>query len=89
MSENQRERRGRGRNFDDETVGWSIGRDDLGNAVLNWAGRESDRAEYMADNLLKRLECPELSIVEDEADPDVDDPYNREVVQARRFLGRR
>ena len=65
--------------------GWSIGHDDLGNAVLNWAPRESDeRKEEVTDHLLRRLECPELTLEDDEKDLVTHDPYNQGVVRDKR-----
>ena len=83
MSERQRPGRRDARRTHLKPSGWTVKRDALGNAVLNWATRRTDEAEEVADKLLKRLESPDLTVVEEEVNTDNNDPYNHTTMTPR------
>ena len=77
MSDRQRPGRRDARRTHLKPSGWTVKRDALGNAVLNWATRRTDETDEVADKLLRRLESPGLTIVEEEEEStDNNDPYN-------------
>ena len=89
MSERQRHGARSARRDHIKPTGWSVKRDELGNAVLNWAVRETDNGSEHTDNLLKRLDSSELTLADEVADTDFTNPYDRSPLPRGRRKRRR